>query len=245
MKKQEKTIMVIVLRDGVQKLNCRADIRAGIPWVWSPAAGRDCAIINNDRLVSLAIPKTEIAERMKTGKLTDQDMLCAMRMGDNGNGVEVLTLDEYNSRTAGDRAAKAEIEKYTKTIHLSSRGWGDYSPVEWVGDVRRPDTEIIAECRTRLDNSYDIDARPTDAEIAEKIASARGEIKDAAIAETVDQLRLTDLQKLAKETGKPQIMNRWTTHKCMNGNDDECSFDSAIKTIDSRGNQKVTYTCCY
>ena len=71
-------------------------------------------------------------------------------------------------------AAEAEARKTRVTIYLSSRGWGDYSPVEWIGDITRPDVEIIVECRAALAAGYDVDyPSPTDADLLAKITTAR------------------------------------------------------------------------
>ena len=72
------------------------------------------------------------------------------------------------------RKAKAEIQKRTARIHLSTRGWGDYSSCEWVGDITRPDAEILAECREALETGHDVDRRDqTDVAILEAIHKAR------------------------------------------------------------------------
>ena len=44
-------------------------------------------------------------------------------------------------------------------IYLSSRGWGDYSPLNWTGDITRPDADILAECKDLLINGCDVDKR--------------------------------------------------------------------------------------
>lgn len=54
-------------------------------------------------------------------------------------------------RTAEDEAANRI------TIYLSSRGWGDFSPVEWTGDRRTPTAEIVAESRRLLSTGNDVD----------------------------------------------------------------------------------------
>ena len=49
----------------------------------------------------------------------------------------------------------------------------------------------------------------------------------------------------AQSTGKPVILNRWTTVACMNDNDDECSCDNATEWLYPDGKKKVTYHCNY
>jgi hypothetical protein len=78
------------------------------------------------------------------------------------------------------KAEKAEIEKRTARIYLSSRGWGDYSACEWTGDITRPDVEILAECRRLLTTEHDVDrCNQSDDEIVSKIAKARADWESA------------------------------------------------------------------
>lgn len=59
-------------------------------------------------------------------------------------------------------------------VILSSRGWGDYSPVEWIGDSRKSDTEILAECYALNQRGIDVDfPNMSDAEILTAINKAR------------------------------------------------------------------------
>lgn len=89
--------------------------------------------------------------------------------------------------TAGRRGECLSYRNVTvviTTVTLSSRGWGDYSPCEWEGDISRPDAEILAECRRLLSTEQDVDDRDqTDAAILAKIAAARQELADAPARE--------------------------------------------------------------
>jgi hypothetical protein len=80
-------------------------------------------------------------------------------LGDNGNGLWIGDYAEYKNRPEiiAAEKAKADHERRTVKIYLSSRGWGDYSPVEWIGDITRPTNEILAECREALEKGYDVD----------------------------------------------------------------------------------------
>ncbi|MFA6679184.1 MAG: hypothetical protein WCR96_01685 [Candidatus Methanomethylophilaceae archaeon] len=52
--------------------------------------------------------------------------------------------------------------------------------------------------------------------------------------------------KEAKETGKPIVLRKWITDRCMNGNEkNECSFDSAIESAMPDGSKKTKYVCCF
>lgn len=123
--------------------------------------------------------KAQAAKDIKAGHFDriPADAFC--RMGDNTNGLWLGDDDAWKSHPAkaaqeAEENRKAEIERRTVTIYLSSRGWGDYSPLEWRGDIMRPDNEILAECRDLLTNGYDVDfAKQTDDEILKKIAQAR------------------------------------------------------------------------
>jgi len=75
-----------------------------------------------------------------------------------------------------ERARQREIEARTVMIYLSSRGWGDYSSCEWVGDITRPDDEILAECKHNLTTEHDVDQpSQSDDEIMVKIDKARAD----------------------------------------------------------------------
>ena len=132
----------------------------------------------------------------------------------------------------------------TTKIYLSSRGWGDYSPVEWAGDLSKSDAEIIAECRAMLDRANDVDTPLSNEQIAAKVAEARAKVAGQQTAKQTEVDRIAQLQATAKETGNPQIVRKWMTNRCMNGSVD-CSFDSAVETIDGNGNRRTKYTCCY
>jgi len=77
------------------------------------------------------------------------------------------------------------------TIRLSARGWGDYSPLVWTGDITRTDNEILAECRELLIRGHDVDNRnQSDDEILAKINAARKRIADAPAREAARQREL-------------------------------------------------------
>jgi len=95
-------------------------------------------------------------------------------------------IDDHQSRKTEIEARKAEeqrqckeLETNTISVYLSSRGWGDYSPVEWSGDGRRPDVEILAECRHLLATGHDVDdPRQSDEQILTAIHNARARKAD-------------------------------------------------------------------
>jgi len=70
-------------------------------------------------------------------------------------------------------AAWTATQSRTITIHLSSRGWGDYAPVVWTGDIARPDADIVAECRELLAQEPDVDNALPDPALYAKVRAAR------------------------------------------------------------------------
>ncbi|MBE3141507.1 MAG: hypothetical protein IMZ53_13105 [Thermoplasmata archaeon] len=71
--------------------------------------------------------------------------------------------------------AKAEEERKNQiSIYLSSRGWGDFSSLDWNGGIRKSDIEILEECKQLLKNGHDIDTpNLTDDQILSLISQAR------------------------------------------------------------------------
>ncbi|MBO6224907.1 MAG: hypothetical protein J6N72_05580, partial [Psychrobacter sp.] len=64
-------------------------------------------------------------------------------------------------------------EMRSVSIHLSSRGWCDFSPVVWHGDFETPIEQIINECQSLLKTSHDVDfPNQSDSEIKDKIKLA-------------------------------------------------------------------------
>lgn len=111
------------------------------------------------------------------------------RLGDNPSGLWAGYNDEWDKhplKTEQDKLTKikaaeeaAEAAKRV-SIHLSSRGWGDYSPCEWRGDITRPDAEILVECKHALTTGHDVDfANQSDDEILAKITKARAGYESA------------------------------------------------------------------
>jgi len=123
------------------------------------------------------------------------------RFGKNPNGLWVGTDEEWKRHPVKiemDRREKERVMEYIKrtTIYLSTRGWGDLPPVEWVGDITRPDEEILYECKGLLKSASDVDDPcQTDAEILEKIKKARDRYEEKVARvkedEEIDALGVT------------------------------------------------------
>lgn len=115
----------------------------------------------------------------------------------------VETQDEYTLRlrrkySSEKNGCKNVHESKQICVYLSSRGWGDYSPVEWRGDATRPTSEIVKECQGLLASQHDVDnANQTDAELAGKIDAAKE-------AEAKKQKESAEAARAAEETKVPQ-----------------------------------------
>ena len=117
--------------------------------------------------------KADATESMKAGNIPAEFFT---RLGDNPNGLWVGTNAEWEKHPAQKiiKSAKA-AERAAKTeIYLSSRGWGDYAPCVWCGDITRPDADILAECREALSTGHDVDKTDqTDTQLLDLIQAAR------------------------------------------------------------------------
>ena len=121
----------------------------------------------------------KVRELVKDGRYGDIDNVYFTHLGENANGLWAGTPGEWELRPEKREADKKmasekAIKDRTVRIYLSSRGWGDFSPVEWVGDITRPDQEIMLECRNLLKTGHDIDKpNQNDRDLIEKIKKSR------------------------------------------------------------------------
>ena len=107
---------------------------------------------------------------------------------------------------------KKELQDNTINIYLSSRGWGDYSPVEVRVDQRKSDKEILAICKKALEESHDVDDQDqSDAKILAKIKEAR---EESASQNTVSMAGDTVEETMANEymADKIKTKERDTKH---------------------------------
>jgi len=125
------------------------------------------------------VAKAKAIVSVKTKCFADIPAEYYTRLGDNKNGLWAGTREDWANTPAGQtetdaEQARAEQAQKMVSIHLSSRGWGDYSNLEWHGDITRPDADILAECRLALDNGHDVDTpNQSDDEILSLIHKAR------------------------------------------------------------------------
>ena len=134
----------------------------------------------------LAVPpekKSEMAKLVKAGEYNKIPSEYYTHLGDNANGLwagDDKSWDAHPAKIASEiienaqRKTREIEEKKIVTICLSSRGWGDYSSLDWKGDITRPDAEIISECQRALVAGHDVDKHnQSDADILKLIQDAR------------------------------------------------------------------------
>lgn len=138
---------------------------------------------------------------LRAGKVDQIPAKYFTRMGDNENGLWAGTDEEWENHP-GCLQAKKDFEEMAKrdasrvAIILSSRGWGDYSPLEIEIDINRPDAEIIADCRKALADGHDVDRRDqSDEEILGKINAARQKLNAPAEKNTAKAAEKAEIQR--------------------------------------------------
>lgn len=125
--------------------------------------------------------KPEMSKLVKAGRYKDIPIEYYTHLGDNANGLwagDDEAWDKHPAKLAEDaKRVKKEInDKKIVKIYLSSRGWGDYSSLDWTGDITRPDADIIKECRELLVTGHDVDKRnQSDEDILNLIQAARAQ----------------------------------------------------------------------
>lgn len=148
--------------------------------------------------------KKQIGDLVRAGKFSEIPAKYFTRMGDNENGLWAGTDAEWENHE-GCLKAKKDFESMTKRdasrviIILSTRGWGDYSPLEMEIDINRTDCEIIAECKKALADGHDVDHRDqSDEEILKKINAARQKLNAPAEKNTAKAAEEAEIQRKIK-----------------------------------------------
>jgi hypothetical protein len=148
--------------------------------------------------------KKQIGDLVRAGKFSEIPAKYFTRMGDNENGLWAGTDEEWEKHP-GCLQAKKDFEAMTKrdakrvTIILSTRGWGDYSPLKVEIDISRPDCEIIADCRKALEEGHDVDhCDQSDEEILEKVNKARQKLNAPAPQKTDREDAEREIQRKIK-----------------------------------------------
>ena len=106
------------------------------------------------------------------------DTGCVEHMDRDGWHITCADTARCAERKIARAAAAREERLANGRIHISSCGWGDYAPVQWEGDLRRPEEEIVAECvaglKSAVQSGVDVDdPNQTVDQIAAKVRSAR------------------------------------------------------------------------
>ena len=146
----------------------------------------------------------KITALLRAGKVDQIPAKYFTRMGDNANGLWAGTDEEWENHPVSiakkqAAAEKAALAAKTVTISLSSRGWGDYSPLEIEIDITRPDCEILADCRKALAEGHDVDHRTqSDDEILKKINAARQKSNAPAPQKTDREAAEREIQRKIK-----------------------------------------------
>ena len=167
-----------------------------------------------------AAEKSRIADLVRAKKYDQIPAGYFIRLGDNPNGLWAGTDEEWAKhplKVEQDRleALKAkEVAKQVR-IYLSSCGWGDYSSCEWRGDITRPDTEILAECKHILTTEHDVDQpNQPDDEIMSKIAKARADWETAPARKTAQETAEVEDIRRKIETGYCFTCETWCHGDC-------------------------------
>jgi hypothetical protein len=117
-------------------------------------------------------------ELVKSKKFDSIPAKFFVKLGENENGVWAGWTSEYEKHPAKllkdkKEAEEKKIKENSVSIHLSTRGWGDYSSVVWYGDITKPFSEIVAECQKLLKTGHDVDHKvQSDEEVLQKIKIA-------------------------------------------------------------------------
>jgi uncharacterized protein YxjI len=123
---------------------------------------------------------------------------CFVRYGENSKNVWMGLEKHWNNHPWKIMADKEKIKQ--TSIFLSSRGWGDYSPVVWNGDITRDMDEIFVECKHALQGAFDIDSpNQTDEEIINKINTAKSKFEEEKKRLAEKEQKQKELEKLRKK----------------------------------------------
>jgi len=122
--------------------------------------------------------KNKLKELVKAKKFTEIEAKYFVKLGQNENGLWAGDEDNYQNHPAYkiemEKLKACEIEEAKKVrIFLSSRGWGDYSSLEWSGDITRPESDILEECKKEFETGHDVDSKYNEEEVLKSIRVAK------------------------------------------------------------------------
>lgn len=177
----------------MEKINWQADEKALAAGMPLNLTGGVVRIVNGKRVVKF------------TEKMPD------------GRGVCLIIETRPALAAEVARIEKAEADRQARMweVHLSSRGWGDYSPVVWSGDITRPDAEILAECRSLLARGNDVDhPNQSDDELIGKIRAAKKDWAEAPAKKAAMAAEAAADRKHKIETGYCFRCGTWCYGDC-------------------------------
>ena len=166
------------------------------------------------------IEKKRVADFLHAQKYDQIPTNYYTRLGDNPNGLWAGNDEAWSKHPAKveqDRIAQEKAAEAAKQvrIYLSSRGWGDYSACEWIGDITRPDAEIFEECKHNLITGYDVDQpNQPDSEIMDKITKARADWETAPARKAAREVAETDDIRRKIESGYCFNCETWCYGDC-------------------------------
>jgi hypothetical protein len=103
-------------------------------------------------------------------------------------------ITQWDLAKAEQSRIEEELESRTIRVFLSSRGWGDYSALEWVGDVSLPSAEIVKQCQALLANGHDVDQpNQSEAELIAKIEKEKAKCEALAATEKDEEARSNEI----------------------------------------------------
>ncbi len=191
--------------------------------------------------------KTKVAGYLKDNQYDLVPDDAWVRLGYNNNGVWAgydKEWDRHPAKAIQDKrkAERQEQERKQVTIYLSSRGWGDYSPAEWIGDITRPDAEILAECKTQLTTGHDVDTpSQTDEQILTRITARRGKWEDEpARKAAMEAAEAADIQHKV-DSGYCFACESWCHGDCGHySNDPRVRFRRDFRSAQREANYGIT-----
>ena len=205
--------------------------------------------LNGIKLVKDKNDITVPAEYAEMGRITEKEVIAELKKHDK-NPDDYIGVWYYRQRQlAFSKEHEAELRKafeWAKTegvailksqkeaddekerrqikVYLSSRGWGDYSGVEWEGDVNIPNEQILEESKKLLKSQHDVDlSNQTDAEILAKIVEAKTKWNKQNSESQTKGAELKAKFDEAAKTGQPVFIEKYMDD--CNDSDEECNLD--------------------
>lgn len=233
---------------GILRIVRGNDVKFTLPAAHAQIKADGTIWCNNMPILGITDPKVkaEAAADIKAKRYDQIPSEAWVRFGYNDNGVwagDDEAWATHPAKLAQDKrnAIKQEQERKEVTIYLSSCGWGDYSPVEWTGDITRPDAEILAECKTGLATGYDVDEPgQTDDQILARITSAREKWeKEPARRAAMEAAEARDIEHKIK-TGYCFNCESWYYGDCGNySNDPMVKFHRDLRDAQREANYGI------